>query len=99
MQFKAVVIAALAATAASERVPYQLSRKSNSLVALAARADPGYQPEQTYCGAGNTCAEACGTGFEQCASTDGLSHCFDKANGESCCKDENGSKWHCNRLG
>lgn len=91
MQFKNIVIAALAATVAAERVPYKLARKSQSLVALARRQEPGYQPEQTFCGEGETCSEACGSGYEQCASTDGLSHCYNLAAGESCCQDDNGS--------
>ncbi|KAJ2907334.1 hypothetical protein MKZ38_003190 [Zalerion maritima] len=90
MHFKTLITTALAATVAAERVPYKLSRKSVNLIALAARSDAGYQPEQTFCGAGDTCAEACGTGFDQCASTDGLSHCYDTTAGESCCKDDNG---------
>lgn len=92
MFFKTLVVAALVATSCAERVPYKLSRRSNPLVALAARQQPGYQPVQTFCGHADTCAEACGTGFEQCPSEDGLSHCYHQSAGEVCCRDAEGSK-------
>jgi hypothetical protein len=48
--------------------------------------DIAYAPETTVCGEGATCAEACGTGYEQCFSNDdSAGHCFNPSAGETCC--------------
>ncbi|KAK4948733.1 hypothetical protein LTR10_012738 [Elasticomyces elasticus] len=36
--------------------------------------------QTTFCGTGNTCAEACGAGFEQCGSSP--DHCYNPTAGE-----------------
>lgn len=60
---------------------------------LMRRADDGYQPADEVCNkGGNTCAEACGTGYEQCKSTDQAVHCFNPAAGETCCSTTTGSE-------
>ncbi|OHE94219.1 hypothetical protein CORC01_10464 [Colletotrichum orchidophilum] len=59
---------------------------------LMRRADDGYQPADEVCNkGGNTCAEACGNGYEQCKSTDQAVHCFNPAAGETCCSTTSGN--------
>ncbi|KAJ0386279.1 hypothetical protein COL922a_004667 [Colletotrichum nupharicola] len=56
------------------------------------RADSAYQPADEVCSkGGNTCAEACGTGYEQCKSTDSAVHCYNPAAGETCCSTNSGN--------
>ncbi|GKT61999.1 PRP 4 C domain-containing protein [Colletotrichum tofieldiae] len=56
------------------------------------RADGGYQPADEVCNkGGNTCAEACGGGYQQCKSTDQAVHCYDPAAGETCCSTTSGN--------
>ena len=93
MQFKILIVAVAAATVAADGVSYKMAKKPLGLASLAARQEPGYKPEQRICGDGNTCAEACGSGFSQCPSTSGLSHCYNKDAGETCCMDPSGSKF------
>ncbi|KAI1436610.1 hypothetical protein GGR50DRAFT_693015 [Xylaria sp. CBS 124048] len=45
----------------------------------------GYSPTQQQCGGGDSCAGACGNGFEQCASNDGLEHCYNTFESQACC--------------
>ncbi|KAI0387865.1 hypothetical protein F5Y04DRAFT_13325 [Hypomontagnella monticulosa] len=93
MLFSAVsslAIMALAGQAIAEplRQPYKLKlarMSTRSIFGLDRRQDVGYSPEQQFCGSGDTCAEACGKGFEQCASKDGVVHCFNKAGKQTCC--------------
>jgi len=84
-----------AASVAAEPMPYQPSMMKTSTRALFGivrrQDDSGYQPEQTQCGSGNTCAEACGAGYETCVSKDSAVHCFNPAAGEVCCPDQSGS--------
>ncbi|KAI0171828.1 hypothetical protein GGR52DRAFT_443155 [Hypoxylon sp. FL1284] len=106
---------ALAGQAAAEpiRQPYKLKLSRmpvDSLFGLSRRQTDGYAPEQQFCGAGDTCAQACGKGFEQCSSNDGLVHCFNKSAKQTCCPgstgdscdkgyfcsaDEKGATWCC----
>ncbi|KAK2018175.1 hypothetical protein LZ32DRAFT_397319 [Colletotrichum eremochloae] len=56
------------------------------------RADGGYQPADEVCNkGGNTCAEACGGGYQQCKSTDQAVHCYNPAAGETCCSTTSGN--------
>ncbi|OHX00834.1 hypothetical protein CSPAE12_00412 [Colletotrichum incanum] len=56
------------------------------------RADGGYQPADEVCNkGGNTCAEACGGGYQQCKSTDQAVHCYNPAAGETCCSTTTGN--------
>lgn len=84
-----------AANVAAEPMPYKptmMKTSARSLFGLMRRDDQsGYQPEPTMCGDGNTCAEACGTGYETCSSVDSQIHCFNPAAGELCCPDKSGS--------
>ncbi|KAI1806199.1 hypothetical protein F4811DRAFT_171194 [Daldinia bambusicola] len=110
-----LAVVALAGQAIAEpiRQPYKpkLAHMSpRALFGLDRRANGGYAPEQQFCNDGNTCAEACGKGFEQCSSKDGIVHCFNKAAQQTCCPgktgescdkgyfctaDEKGATWCC----
>ena len=49
-----------------QREPYQpqVARMSvRNLLGLQSRQDGAYNPDQQFCGQGDTCAEACGEGF------------------------------------
>ncbi|KAH8157145.1 hypothetical protein CIB48_g11106 [Xylaria polymorpha] len=70
------------------REPYQpkLARMSTSnILGLHRRDVEGYSPMEQLCGAGDTCAEACGKGFSQCASKDDLTHCYNRSKKQTCC--------------
>ncbi|OTA96115.1 hypothetical protein M434DRAFT_28201 [Hypoxylon sp. CO27-5] len=110
-----IAILALAGQAVAEplRQPYQLkfARMSpREIFGLDRRSDGGYSPEQQFCDSGKSCADACGKGFEQCASNDGVVHCFNQAAKQTCCPgktgdscdngyfctaDERGATWCC----
>ncbi|KAL2131268.1 hypothetical protein VTI74DRAFT_5323 [Chaetomium olivicolor] len=89
----AVAALAFSANVAAEPMPYKPMNMKMSARELFGRQDntPGYIPDQTACGTGNTCAEACGAGYETCASKDSQIHCFNPAAGEVCCPDKSGS--------
>ncbi|KAK3187388.1 hypothetical protein K4F52_003733 [Lecanicillium sp. MT-2017a] len=89
MRFSTLAIVAGATLVAAEAQPYRLAVMPG--LSLMRRDSPGYQPEKTKCGDGDTCAEACGAGFEQCASDDGVAHCFNPTAKQSCCQDGSGS--------
>lgn len=83
-----------AANVAAEPMPYQPSMMKTSaraLFGIGRRQEVGYQPEQAVCGAGATCAEACGAGYETCSSSDSQVHCFNPTAGEICCPDKSGN--------
>ncbi|KAI8963870.1 hypothetical protein F5Y11DRAFT_346118 [Daldinia sp. FL1419] len=110
-----LAIMALAGQAIAEpiRQPYRPKvayMSPRALFGLGPRASGGYAPEQQFCGDGDTCAEACGKGFAQCASKDGVVHCFNKTAKQTCCPgktgescdkgyfctaDEGGATWCC----
>ncbi|KAI1095822.1 hypothetical protein F5B19DRAFT_269215 [Rostrohypoxylon terebratum] len=90
-----VAILALAGRVIAEpvRQPYELKlarMSAKSIFGLDRRGDDGYTPEQQFCSSGDTCAEACGKGFEQCPSKDGFVHCFNKGGNQTCCPDQSG---------
>lgn len=92
MQFttaSAVAVLAFTASAAAEPQPYRLAVMPG--LSLMRRDTNGYKPETSNCGTGNTCAEACGAGFDQCASNDGVAHCFNPAAKQNCCSDGSGN--------
>ncbi|KAF2968440.1 hypothetical protein GQX73_g5140 [Xylaria multiplex] len=75
------------------REPYQpkFARMSTrSILGLQRRAPEGYSPTEQLCGVGDTCAEACGKGFSQCASKDGLAHCYNRLKKQTCCPNGRG---------
>ncbi|UNI21640.1 hypothetical protein JDV02_007614 [Purpureocillium takamizusanense] len=88
-----VLAASIAGAAASPQKmqPYRLAVMNLPGQELQRRSTNGYEPETSQCGKGNTCAEACGPGYDQCATTDNVAHCFNPAAGESCCTDGSGN--------
>lgn len=89
-----VAILACATSAAAEPQPYKLAVMAVPGLSLSRRDTLGYQPEETVCGDGNTCAEACGAGFSQCASHDAAIHCYNPEADQACCGDGTGSTCH-----
>ncbi|KAI1334874.1 hypothetical protein F5Y15DRAFT_265825 [Xylariaceae sp. FL0016] len=91
MLFRAVstvAVMALAVAAEPTRQPYQpklFKMSTRQLFGLERRDGEGYSPSQELCGSGATCAEACGTGFKQCASDDSVTHCYNAGNDQTCC--------------
>ncbi len=84
-----------AAGVAAEPMPYRpnmMKTSARDLFGVVRRQDAGYQPTQTVCGTGATCAEACGAGYTTCASSDSQTHCFNPTAGELCCPDGSGSE-------
>ncbi|PFH57190.1 hypothetical protein XA68_15401 [Ophiocordyceps unilateralis] len=55
---------------------------------LVRRGNGAYQPEIATCQSGNSCAEACGEGFELCPATGAAAdeaHCVNRLQHETCC--------------
>lgn len=94
--FSALAALAFAAHVVAEPMPYKpklMKTSVRELFGVVRRQDsPGYQPTAAVCGTGNTCAEACGAGYETCASSDEQVHCFNPTANELCCPDQSGSK-------
>ncbi|KAF3022030.1 hypothetical protein E8E14_012606 [Neopestalotiopsis sp. 37M] len=94
MLFSTIAFAALAgqvAVAEGVKKPYKpLAKMSVKDILMGRQAGAGYYPDSTACGTGNTCAEACGAGYQQCYSTDDLIHCYDAANAQTCCPNSSG---------
>lgn len=94
MLFNTLATSALllaAAHASAEPAPYKLGKMSMNNAFGLLKRQAGYQPSQTYCGPGETCADSCGAGYVQCPSTDGDMHCFDPDVKQTCCPDGTGS--------
>lgn len=90
----ALAILAAASQAVAEPQPYAATRKILSVRDLfGVRRDgaDSYSPSQSYCGLGETCAQACGAGYETCSSTDDAIHCYDPSNQQVCCPDGSGN--------
>ncbi|KAI3318341.1 hypothetical protein HD806DRAFT_318974 [Xylariaceae sp. AK1471] len=86
----ALLVVGLAGQTLAEplRKPYQpqLARMSTkNIFGLDRRQVEGYSPTQQLCGVGDTCDEACGKGFKQCASKDSLTHCYNPLKKQTCC--------------
>jgi hypothetical protein len=100
MLFSALAVSSLfvaVAVATPEPAPYRIGSMSVNPAFGLAKRQAGYQPTQTFCGSGYTCAEACGADYVQCPSSDGNLHCYDPAIQDTCCPDGTGSK-HCYLL-
>ncbi|KAF5027797.1 hypothetical protein F66182_96 [Fusarium sp. NRRL 66182] len=95
MLFRAIASVALLACAtsvAAEPQPYKPVKAPVQGLSLARRSTPGYQPDQSICnGGGDTCAEACGTGYESCPSDNDSTHCFNPVAKQTCCFDGTGN--------
>jgi len=75
----------VAALGSPEPAPYKLGSMSLNRAFGLDKRQSGYQPTQTICGTGDTCAIACGATYETCASNDGNLHCFDPSVQQTCC--------------
>jgi len=94
MLFNTLAVASVfvtSALAAAEPVPYQVGKMSLNTAFGLMKRQAGYQPTQTYCGPGTDCASSCGTGYVQCASSDGDLHCYDPTIQQTCCPDGTGN--------
>ncbi|KAI8686920.1 hypothetical protein NCS56_00264000 [Fusarium sp. Ph1] len=94
MNFKtlaSLVLLACATNVAADPQPYKLIKAPVEGLSLARRSTPGYQPEQSTCGDGSTCAEACGQGYETCPSNDDSTHCYNPLVKQKCCSDGTGN--------
>ncbi|KAI1826499.1 hypothetical protein F4861DRAFT_85927 [Xylaria intraflava] len=85
-----LLVAGLAgwALAESRHQPYRpklVHMAATDVMGIYRRVIEGYSPIQQLCGDGDTCAEACGMGFEQCASRDGMAHCYNPLKKQTCC--------------
>lgn len=90
----ALAVLALAAhVSASEKMPYKplMKMSVHQMFGLGRRQTDGYQPTQSICGEGATCADACGAGYATCASSDTTIHCYNPAAKQTCCPDNSGS--------
>jgi hypothetical protein len=81
------------AVAAPEPAPYRIGSMSVNPAFGLAKRQAGYQPTETYCNPGTTCAESCGADYVQCNSSDGQLHCYDPSIHDTCCPDGTGSKY------
>lgn len=86
-----IAFLAVTASASAKPQPYKLAMMPVAGMSLVRRDTSGYIPEETVCGDGNTCDEACGAGYTQCASNDAAIHCFNPEAQQSCCTDGTGS--------
>ncbi|KAK4160760.1 hypothetical protein QBC43DRAFT_219162 [Cladorrhinum sp. PSN259] len=98
MQIKTITTAfaalVFASDVAAKLQPYKVQEvkmSSRQLFGVMRRDEPGYQPESATCGTGNTCEEACGSGYQTCASVDSKVHCFNESAGQTCCPDKSGN--------
>lgn len=94
MQYRSITslaLVALATTGSAQRVFTRASQSVREFDIFGRQTD-GYQPEDEICGGeGSTCADACGDGYLECASSDEAVHCYNPAQEESCCSSGNGS--------
>jgi hypothetical protein len=92
MHFYAIAALSLAlapALSLAEPQPYLLRAAThNELFGLMKRQE-GYAPKPHTCGAGATCAEACGPTQIECPSDSGK-HCYDPSIKQICCSDGSG---------
>ena len=93
-----LAVLAAASQAVAEPAPYKAQNAGRMLMSVrdifAVRRDGAfsYSPSQSYCGLGESCAVACGAGYQTCSSTDDAIHCYDPSNQQVCCPDGSGSK-------
>ena len=87
-----IALLACASNVAAEPKPYRLAMMPVLGMSLSRRSTNGYQPEQTVCGEGDTCGDACGSGYTQCASNDASVHCYNPTADQLCCSDGSGSE-------
>ena len=79
-----VIFSVLAVSAMADMMAFT---NANSFGAMLKRGDTilkrqGYTPDTTYCGRGDTCAEACGANSVECPSSDtSMFYCHDSNDG------------------
>ena len=94
-----VVLASMAGTALAAvgamPKPYMLAMRAESEFNGILKRAAGYQPTETACKPGKTCAESCGAGYETC--DDSLNpapefsfYCYNPSQGDICCSDRSG---------
>lgn len=90
------VLAFAAHVSASEPMPYKpiMKMSIHQMFGFSRRQTDGYQPTQSVCGEGATCAQACGAGYTTCASKDSTIHCYNPDAKQTCCPDNSGSMCH-----
>ena len=93
-----IAVLACGSHVAAEPQPYKLAMMPMPGLSLMRRDTNGYQPEQTVCGTGTTCTEACGGGYTQCPSSDESVHCYNPQAAQACCSDGTGSMFTCGFL-
>ncbi|KAH6607543.1 prp 4 c domain-containing [Trichoderma cornu-damae] len=81
----------VSARAEAQPKPYRLAMMPVLGISLARRDTNGYQPEQSQCHDGDTCADACGSDYTECPSNDGVAHCYNPAAKQNCCADGSGN--------
>ncbi|KAM0563470.1 hypothetical protein ACHAPJ_001191 [Fusarium lateritium] len=87
-----IALLACASNVAAEPQPYKLIKAPIQGLSLSRRSTPGYQPDQSVCARdGDTCADACGAGYESCPSEDNSTHCFNPTVKQTCCFDGTGN--------
>lgn len=97
MLFKSVsamaVIALAAGVSAEDLKPYKplMKMSIHQMFGIGRRQTAGYQPTESTCSNGATCAEACGAGYVTCASVDQNVHCFNPDIKQTCCPDKTGN--------
>lgn len=89
-----VALLACAASVSAEPKPYRLAMMPVLGQSLARRSTNGYQPELSQCHDGDTCAEACGSEYTECASSGSETHCYNPSVKQSCCADGSGSMFN-----
>jgi hypothetical protein len=101
MLFKSVsavaVVALAAGVSAQDLKPYKplMKMSIHQMFGIGRRQTDGYQPTESTCSDGATCAEACGSGYVTCASVDSNVHCFNPDIKQTCCPDQTGSTFFC----
>jgi hypothetical protein len=84
MRTSLVTFSLLAISAMADMMAFT---NANSFGAMLKRGDTilkrqGYTPDTTYCGRGDTCAEACGANSVECPSSDtSMLYCHDSNDG------------------
>jgi hypothetical protein len=88
-----VVVALAAGVSAEDLQPYKplMKMSIHQMFGIGRRQTDGYQPTESTCSEGATCADACGAGYVTCASVDQNVHCFNPEIKQTCCPDQSGS--------
>ncbi|KUI68619.1 hypothetical protein VM1G_03866 [Cytospora mali] len=89
--FAAIASQALAKPQPMPYKPVKAFLSAREIFGLDRRDTYGYHPIQSICGAGPSCAEACGEEYLQCPSSDNQLHCYNVKANELCCGDDTGN--------